>query len=58
VVQQLQLLLTGYGYNFYSSANQARAEDQLVREPASYHLAQASDMQDCALTTLPVSSRR
>jgi|SRR5690242_11208023 len=44
VAQQLQLLLTGYGYNFYSSANQARADDLLVRERASYHLAQAADM--------------
>ena len=41
VVQQLQLLLTGYGYNFYNSTNQARADDILVRERASYHLAQA-----------------
>ncbi len=44
VVQQLQLLFTGYGYNFYSSVNQARADDLLVRERASYHLAQAVDM--------------
>jgi len=44
VVQQLQLLLTGYGYNFYSAKNQARADDLLVRERASYHLAQAADM--------------
>jgi hypothetical protein len=44
VVQQLQLLLTGYGYNFYNSANQARADDLLVRERASYHLSQAIDM--------------
>jgi hypothetical protein len=44
VVQQLQLLLTGYGYNFYGAKNQARADDQLVRERASYHLAQAVDM--------------
>ena len=44
IVQQLQLLLTGYGYNFYSSVNQARADDLLVRERASYHLAQAVDM--------------
>src|SRR6184192_2366333 len=43
IVQQLQLLLTGYGYNFYSSVNQARADDLLVRERASYHLAQAVD---------------
>lgn len=44
VVQQLQLLLTGYGYNFYNSTNQARADDMLVRERASYYLAQAVDM--------------
>ncbi|MBV9230484.1 MAG: hypothetical protein JOZ18_14340 [Chloroflexi bacterium] len=44
VVQQLQLLLTGYGYNFYGAANKARADDLLVRERASYHLAQAADM--------------
>ena len=41
VVQQLQLLLTGYGYNFYNNTNQARADDLLVRERASYFLAQA-----------------
>jgi len=44
VIQQLQLLLTGYGYNFYNTANQARADDLLVRERASYHLSQAVDM--------------
>ena len=44
IVQQLQLLLTGYGYNFYNSTNQARADDLLVRERASYHLAQAAAM--------------
>ena len=44
VIQQLQLLLTGYGYNFYNSVNQARADDLLVRERASYYLAQAVDM--------------
>src|SRR2546426_4648242 len=44
VIQQLQLLLTGYGYNFYNSTNQARADDILVRERASYHLSQAADM--------------
>ncbi len=44
LVQQLQLLLTGYGYNFYNSANQARADDLLVRERASYHLGHAAEM--------------
>ncbi|GCE08653.1 hypothetical protein [Dictyobacter aurantiacus] len=41
LIQQLQLLLTGYGYNFYNQTNQARADDLLVRERASYFLAQA-----------------
>jgi hypothetical protein len=44
VVQQLQLLLSGYGYNLYNNASRARADDMLVRERASYHLAQAADM--------------
>ena len=44
VVQQLQLLLSGYGYNFYSATNQARADDLLVRERATYHLNQAVNM--------------
>ena len=44
LIQQLQLLLTGYGYNFYNTANQSRADDLLVRERASYHLGQAIDM--------------
>lgn len=44
VVQQLQLLLSGYGYNFYSSTNQARADDLLVRQRAGYYLTQAVDM--------------
>jgi hypothetical protein len=41
LVQQLQLLLTGYGYNFYNKTNQARADDLLVRERASNFLSQA-----------------
>lgn len=41
VIQQLQLLFTGYGYNFYSAMNQARSDDLLVRERASYFLGQA-----------------
>ena len=44
IIQQLQLLLTGYGYNFYGAVNQARSDDQLVRERASYHLSGAADM--------------
>ncbi|HLX41260.1 MAG TPA: hypothetical protein VKR42_12060 [Ktedonobacteraceae bacterium] len=50
LVQQLQLLLSGYGYNFYNTTNQARADDLLVRERASYHLAQSVTM----LSTLRV----
>ena len=41
LVQQLQLLLTGYGYNFYNTTNEARSDDILVRERASYFLGQA-----------------
>lgn len=41
LVQQLQLLLTGYGYNFYNNTNKARSDDLLVRERASYYLGQA-----------------
>ncbi len=41
LVQQLQLLLSGYSYNFYNKANQARADDLLVRERASHFLSQA-----------------
>jgi len=44
VVQQLQLLLSGYGYNFYNSTNQARADDLLVRQRVGYYLTQAVDM--------------
>lgn len=44
LVQQLQLLLTGYGYNFYSSTNIARSDDQLVRQRASYFLSEASTL--------------
>jgi hypothetical protein len=44
VIQQLQLLLTGYGYNFYNRTNQARADDLLVRERASYFLGQSIDL--------------
>jgi hypothetical protein len=39
VVQRLDLLLTGVGYNYYRAENQARADDQLVRQKASHALA-------------------
>jgi hypothetical protein len=35
VVQRLELLLMGVGYNYYRSENQAHADDQLVRQKAS-----------------------
>jgi hypothetical protein len=44
VVQQLQLLLSGYGYNFYNVANQVRADDLLVRQRAGYFLSQTVDL--------------
>ena len=44
VLQQLQLLLSGYGYNFYNTENRMRADDLLVRERASYFLSQAADV--------------
>jgi hypothetical protein len=44
LVQQLQLLLTGYGYNFYNKKDQARADDILIRERASYFLAHAVEL--------------
>ncbi len=34
IQQQLQLLLGGYGYNFYSDINKSRADDLLVRQHA------------------------
>src|SRR5256885_4945571 len=54
IIQQLQLLLTGYGYNFYNVTNQVRNDDLLVRERASYYLSLAVDM----LATLRVDYQR
>ncbi len=42
VVQRLQVLLSGGGYNFYDRANQARADDLLVRQQAGDALTQAA----------------
>lgn len=42
LVQQIQTLLAGGGYNFYDTENQARADDLLVRQQASDALGQAS----------------
>ena len=41
VMRQLQLALTGYGYNFYDNKNQARADDLLVRQKATGSLEDA-----------------
>lgn len=62
VVQQLQLLLSGYGYNFYDDRNRARADDLLVRQQASAQLAAASDMlkrveSDFRADYIPASTR-
>lgn len=42
VVQQLQVLLYGTGFNFYNAKNQARADDLLVRQKASALLGEAA----------------
>src|SRR5579884_1142622 len=62
IVQQLQLLLTGYGYNFYNTTTQARADDMLVRQRASYFLSQALSMlaqlrNDYAMRFIPPLTR-
>lgn len=41
VVQQLQQLMAGRGFNFYDNRNQARADDLLVRQRASGLLGEA-----------------
>ncbi|MHB8140637.1 MAG: hypothetical protein ACYDHD_05200 [Vulcanimicrobiaceae bacterium] len=41
-VQFLQVLLSGFGYNFYDARNHARANDLLVREQTSGLLARAA----------------
>lgn len=47
VVQALQLALSGFGYNFYNTQNQARSDDLLVRGKASCYL---SDAVNCLIT--------
>jgi hypothetical protein len=54
VVQRLDLLLTGVGYNYYRAENQARADDQLVRQKASQALADSV----AALTRLHTDYQR
>ncbi len=53
VVRSLQLLTTGWGYNYYDDANKARADDQLVRQKAAYRLGEAAS----ALTDLEAAYR-
>jgi hypothetical protein len=48
LVQFLNLALTGFGYNFYNTKNQARSDDLLVRAKASGFLTDAAT----SLTTL------
>jgi hypothetical protein len=42
-VQQLDLLMSGYGYNFYDHKNQARADDLLVRQRATKSLNEGAE---------------
>jgi len=42
ITRQLELLMLGYGFNFYRAENQLRADDLLVRQKAGASLGQAS----------------
>ncbi len=42
IIQRLQVLLSGGGYNFYDKANLARADDLLVRQRAGHSLGEAA----------------
>ena len=41
VIQQLDLMLSGYGFNYYKAENRARADDLLIRQQAAGSLSQA-----------------
>ena len=43
VRHQLQLLMTGYGYNLYEDKNRTRADDLLVRGQAAAALSEAAN---------------
>ncbi|MGH2346213.1 MAG: hypothetical protein ACRDG4_13385, partial [Chloroflexota bacterium] len=43
VPRQIDLLLTGYGYNFYNVKNQMRADDLLVRQKVAETLGLAAN---------------
>jgi hypothetical protein len=42
-LRQLELLLTGYGYNYYAVKNTMRADDLLIRQKVSGLLGQAAE---------------
>jgi hypothetical protein len=54
VRHQLQLLMTGYGYNLYEDKNRTRADDLLVRGQAAGALSEAAN----ALRTLRTEYHR
>jgi len=54
VVRRLQLLTTGWGYNFYDDRNQARADDMLIRQKVCHRLGEAVT----ALSGLEVAYRQ
>jgi len=53
IAQNLELLMSGRGFNFYDNKNQARSDDLLVRQRASGFLTEASQ----ALTDLEAAYR-
>ena len=62
LAQQLDLLLTGHGYNLYNDANRARADDLLVRQHACGLLGEAANhlgrlATDYTANRLPPSTR-
>lgn len=62
LAQQLDLLLSGHGYNLYNDANRARADDLLVRQHAAGLLGEAANQlgrlaTDYTANHLPPSTR-
>jgi hypothetical protein len=54
VVRRLQLLTTGWGYNFYDDRNRARADDLLIRQKVCHRLGEATSI----LSALEVAYRQ
>jgi hypothetical protein len=54
VVRRLQLLTTGWGYNYYDDGNQARADDLLIRHKVCHRLGEAAR----SLSALEVAYRQ